>query len=558
MLRNLSIRDYVIVERLDLDFGAGFTVLTGETGAGKSILIDALALLLGERADMLVIRQGAERAELTAEFDTGDAPAVSAWLVDNDLESEDHTCILRRVIDNSGRSRAFMNGRAVTLAQLRELGAFLVNIHGQHEHQSLLRSGAQRELLDGYGGLTDDTREVAAAWRAWQRRREARVALETNAAAYAAEKERLEWTARELEALAFTLEEWQQLLAEHARLAHAASLIEGSSYALEALSEGEQSTLSGVNAVVARLAQLVDYDPALRAILDVLEPAQIQLQEAVYALRHYQQKLELDPARLREVEQRLDAVHSAARRYRVQPEEFPGLLAQTRQRLDELVASGDVQALQREELQARDACESLAKKLSAARRKAAKKLAEQVTAAMQKLAMAGGAFEVALEPLAELSSHGLEQVEFRVAAHAGVLLQPLGRVASGGELSRVSLALQTAASAVAAVPTLIFDEVDAGIGGGVAEIVGNMLKQLGRRHQVLCVTHLPQVAASADQQWQVSKRTANGEVSSRVCVLDQDERVQEIARMLGGITITETTRRHAAEMLGARGKVKEK
>ncbi|HSQ05353.1 MAG TPA: DNA repair protein RecN, partial [Burkholderiales bacterium] len=308
----------------------------------------------------------------------------------------------------------------------------------------------------------------------------------------------------------------------------------------------------------ARLTQLVDYDAGLRAVLDVLEPAQIQMQEAVYALRHYQQKLELDPARLREVEQRLDAIHSAARKYRVQPEEFPGLLAQTRQRLEELVASGDVQALQRAEEQARETCESLARKLSASRRKAAKKLSEQVTAAMQKLAMTGGAFQVALEPVAELSSHGLEQVEFRVAAHTGMPLQPLGRVASGGELSRLSLAVQTATSEVAAVPTLIFDEVDAGIGGGVAEIVGNMLKQLGRRHQVLCVTHLPQVAASADQQWQVSKRTANGAVSSRVSVLDQGERVQEIARMLGGITITETTRQHAAEMLGARGKVKEK
>ncbi|HSQ04505.1 MAG TPA: AAA family ATPase, partial [Burkholderiales bacterium] len=222
MLRNLSIRDYVIVERLDLDFGAGFTVLTGETGAGKSILIDALALLLGERSDTLVIRQGAERTELTAEFDTGDAPAVAGWLVDNGLEAEDHSCIVRRVIDNSGRSRAFLNGRAVTLAQLRELGAFLVDIHGQHEHQSLLRSGAQRDLLDAYAGLTDDTREVGAAWREWQRRREARIALETNAATYAAEKERLEWTARELEALDFGLEDWQQLLVEHARLAHAA------------------------------------------------------------------------------------------------------------------------------------------------------------------------------------------------------------------------------------------------------------------------------------------------------------------------------------------------
>ncbi len=554
MLRNLSIRDYVIVDELDLDFDAGFTVLTGETGAGKSILVGALALLLGERSDTLVIRQGAQRAELTAEFDVRDDPAVARWLADNDLAAEESTCILRRVMDSTGRSRAFLNGRSVTLAQLREVGAFLVDIHGQHEHQSLLRAAAQRELLDAYGGHEELAQDMANAWGAWQRHREARIALESNASAYAAEKERLDWTARELEALDFALDGWQQLLAEHGRLAHAAGLIEGCAYALEALSEGENCTLSGLNAVIGRLNQLVDYDAGLRAILDVLEPAQIQVQEAVYALRHYQQKLDLDPARLRETEQRLDAVHSAARKYRVQPEDLPGLLAQTRQRLDELSATGDPEALRRLEEQAHEACLALAKELSAARRKAGKRLSEQVTAAMQTLAMAGGSFEVAFEPLAEISSHGAEQVEFRVAAHANMPLQPLARVASGGELSRLSLAVQTATSRVAEVPTLIFDEVDAGIGGGVAEVVGNMLKELGRRRQVLCVTHLPQVAACADRQWQVSKAANASGVSSRVRVLDQDERVQEIARMLGGLKITETTRKHAAEMLGARGK----
>ena len=549
MLRVLSIRDFVIVDWLELEFAPGFTVLTGETGAGKSILVDALAMVLGERADAIVVRVGAERAEINAEFAVDDLPDIARWLKDNDLAGDEGVLLMRRVVEGSGRSRGFINGRAATLAQLRQLGERLVDIHGQHEHQSLGRAAAQRELLDGFGGLVDIATRVAQLHGAWQQRRASRMAFEANSAAFAAEREQLEWQVRELEALKFSTEEWPELTAEHARLAHAASLIEAARLGVETLSEDESSVLAQANAVTVRLGSLLEHDAGLKEILDLLEPARIQLQEAVYALRRYGERLELDPQRLREVEARLDAIQAAARKYRVQPEALPEKLEGSRARLDELGEGGDVDALRKLEDEAHAACLAEAAKLSAGRRKAARKLAEQVTAAMQDLAMAGGRFEVALHAGTELTAHGAESVEFLVSAHKGMASQPLGKVASGGELSRLSLAIQSVASRVAQVPTLIFDEVDAGIGGRVAEIVGRMLKQLGPRHQVMCITHLPQVAASADQQWQVVKTTINGKVLSRVTVLDRGERVEEIARMLGGVKITETTRKHAAEML---------
>lgn len=552
MLRSLSIRDFVIVDRMELEFSSGFTVLTGETGTGKSILIEALALVLGERADAIVVRSGAERAEISAEFDTERQRETDRWLAENDLSGDDGSCLIRRVIEASGRSRGLVNGRPVTLAQLRELGEFLVDIHGQHQHQSLLRPAAQRELLDAYGGAVQGAVEMRARYRAWQKRREDRIAFEANAAAFAAERERLEWEVRELEALALADGEWADLTAEHARLAHAASLIEAAQAGTEALSEAENSCLAQLNGVINRLNALLQHDDRLREILDALESGQIQLQEALYGLRRYGERLELDPQRLREVEHRLDAIHSAARKYRVAPEELPAKLEAASARLHDLGKGGDVDSLRRLEEEAHAACKAEAKKLSAARSKAAAKLSGEVTQAMQTLAMAGGRFEVALSALPEVSAHGLESVDFLVAAHKGMATHPLGKVASGGELSRLSLAIQTVTSRVAQVPTLIFDEVDAGIGGRVAEIVGKMLKQLGRAHQVMCITHLPQVAAAADQQWQVSKSTVNDKVLSRLTVLDREQRLEEIARMLGGVKITDTTRKHAAEMLGAK------
>jgi DNA repair protein RecN (Recombination protein N) len=552
MLRSLSIRDFVIVDRLEMEFAAGFTALTGETGAGKSILIDALGMVLGERAEPVVIRAGAGRAEVSAEFEAPGGGLLARWLADNDLAGDDGSLLMRRVIESAGRSRGFINGRAATLTQMREAGEFLVDIHGQHQHQSLLRAGAQRDLLDGYGGLSDAAATTADRYRAWQQRRDSRIALETNAAAFAAEREQLEWQARELEALKLRPDEWTELAAEHSRLAHAASLIEAAQIGVDAIAESEGSSLAQLNAVAARLAHLVEHDPRLTEISGLLESARIQLDEAAHALRRYGERLDLDPQRLRAAEQRMEAIHQAARKYRVPPEALPAKLEQCRTRLAEMGEGGDVDALRRLEEEARAECVTEARKLSAGRKRAARKLSDHVTDAMQTLAMSGGRFEVALNAQEDVAVHGLESVEFRVAAHKGAAPLPLAKVASGGELSRLSLAVQTVASRVAQVPTLIFDEVDAGIGGGVAEIVGRMLKELGRKHQVMCVTHLPQVAATADQQWRVAKTAVGGKVLSRVTALATDERVEEIARMLGGVRITETTRRHAAEMLGVK------
>ncbi len=550
MLQRLTIRDFVIVEHLELEFGAGFTVLTGETGAGKSILIDALALALGERADAIAVRQGAARADVTAEFDIGGNKALGNWLADNDLAGDEGMCLLRRVVESSGRSRGLINGHPATAAQLREAGDYLVDIHGQHQHQSLSRPATQRALTDAYGGMMAQADAVAEAWRTWQRRREERLAFEGNAAAINAERERLEWQMQELDGLKLAPGEWVAVGAEHARLAHAASLIEAAQAGMEILDEGEGAALAQLNSVIARLQPLLRHDERLKDILAALVPAQIQLQEGATALRRYGERADLDPQRLREVEQRLDALHTAARKYRVEPDALPELATHTRERLAELGAGGDPETLRARETEAEVAYREAAKKLTAGRKKAAKKLATAVTSGMQELAMQGGVFEVTLEASAVPAAHGLENIEFRVAPHPGVTPQPIAKTASGGELSRLSLAIQTVLSRVAQVPTLIFDEVDVGIGGRVAEIVGRMLQSLGAKHQVMCITHLPQVAASADQQWLVSKGSAKGKPVSAVVALDAPARVEEIARMLGGVKITETTRKHAAEMLG--------
>jgi len=550
MLLSLSIQDFVIVDRVRLEFERGFSVLTGETGAGKSILVDALMLVLGGRADSTVVRQGRERAEVSAEFDASGLAGLQAWLAANDLAGEAGECILRRVIEPGGRSRAYVNGRPSTVAQLREAGEHLVDIHGQHEHQSLVRSSSQRLLLDAYAGAGEAVAEVVRAHRRWRELADARSRAVENARSLEDERERLDWQVRELKQLGLTEPEWHELQADHGRLAHAAALIEAAEQSLEALTEGEAACLASVNAMVSRLKQLEVHDPALRSVLDVLEPASIQLQEAGYSLRHYRQRLDLDPRRLQEVEARLDAVMAMARKYRVAPQQLPEKLGELSARLDQLTDVLDPETLAREEGVAREACASAARKLSKLRVRASAELSGQVTAAMQTLAMAGGRFEVALTELEEPSASGFESVEFLVSPHAGSAARPVAKVASGGELSRLSLAIQTVASRVANVPTLVFDEVDSGIGGAVAEIVGHMLKALGTGRQVLCITHLPQVAAAADHQWRVAKRAAKGETLSSVLPLAPDERIEEIARMLGGTTITETTRQHAQEMLG--------
>jgi DNA repair protein RecN (Recombination protein N) len=551
VLLALAIRDFAVVDRLDLEFGPGFTTLTGETGAGKSILIDALALALGERADATVVRAGCERAEVTAEFAIERAPEVQRWLADRALEGDAGRLLLRRVVERGGRSRAFVNGTSATAQQLGEVSDWLIDIHGQHAHQSLLRPAAQRELLDAHAGLTPLAGEVAGAFREWQRLAAARAESETNTAAQAAERDALAWQVDELAKLGSKPGEWDAVQAEQTRLAHAAGLIEGAQAALEALSESEGSAASALAAAAARLRTLHGYDAALGEPLELLAGAEAQLGEAAHALRRYADRLELDPARLAEVERRVEAIHSTARKFKVGPEALPELAERLKSRLAALEVAADLDALRAQEDAAKAGYAGLAARLSADRKAAATKLARQVTAEMRALAMGGGRFEVALRAADGGSAHGNEAVEFLVSTNPGLAPQPLAKVASGGELSRISLAIQVITAKAAAVPTLIFDEVDAGIGGAVAEVVGRNLRALGARRQILCVTHLPQVAAQAEHQWSVTKTTANGVTRSRVAVLDETARVEEIARMLGGVEITATTRRHAAEMLRA-------
>lgn len=553
MLKFLSIRDFVIVSQLELAFCAGFTALTGETGAGKSILIDALLLALGERGDATMVRNGCERAEITAEFDVSAQPGLLAWLKTQELEGDDGVCLMRRLLDAGGRSRGFINGRSATLQQMREAGEHLLNIHGQHAHQSLLQADAQRVLLDEYAGLQSSVAGVATDFRDWQALMRRRIALSENSQAVAAERELLTFQHTELEALAFNVADWEVLQADYARMAHAASLLETAAFGIDTLSEAETACLSQLNALMTRLRDGTLHDATLAEPLRMLESAQAELQEVVYSLRHYQQRLDADPQQMAQKEARIQYVMDLARKYRVAPERLGEVQQQVARRLAELGADADLEALQQLERDAHSRYLEAARALSRARRLAADKLSQQITAAMQTLAMQGGSFAVALLPLTEGNVHGLEAVEFQVAANPGVPTRSLAKVASGGELSRISLAMQVATSQVASVPTLIFDEVDSGIGGRVAEIVGLLLKQLGRQYQVLCVTHLPQVAAMADSQWQVSKAVEAGVTLSRIEVLGESQRIEEIARMLGGVTITDTTRRHAAEMLGVAG-----
>ncbi|KAB2927649.1 MAG: DNA repair protein RecN [Dechloromonas sp.] len=550
MLRHLSIRDFVIVDRLELEFEPGFGTLTGETGAGKSILIDALALAIGERADAGVVRSGCDKAEVTAVFDIAALPEVRAWLAEAELEAEDEL-LLRRVVDAGGRSRAWINGSPATVQQLREVSDWLVDIHGQHAHQSLLRTDAQRTLLDAHAGLLPLAAEVAAAFRAWRAAEQALNEAGAGAEALLREREQLEWQVRDLESLAFSAAEWGELEIEHRRLGHAASLLEGAQFALAALADDDAACERQVDSVANRLASLAEYDPALGEVAALVQSVQAELADAVSTLRRYVDRVDLDPARLAEVEARMDAVLAASRKYRVPAEELPALLAGWQQRLASLEAASDLAALAGEVARTQAVYQARAGQLSAGRRKTAGEMSQAVSEVMRQLALSSGRFEVALVP-GDGAVYGLEQVEFRIAGLAGNEARPLAKVASGGELSRISLAIQVLTSRSASVPTLIFDEVDVGIGGGVAEIVGRLLHELGAERQVLCVTHLPQVAAQADWQWQVSKATREGVTLSAIQPLDPAGRVQEIARMLGGVDITEITRQHASELLGSR------
>lgn len=550
MLRRLQIRDFVIVDRLELEFGGAFGALTGETGAGKSILLDALGLAMGARGEPGVVRPGRERAEIVAEFDLPGTGGLADWLAANEISTEDDCVLLRRVVDAGGRSRAWLNGTAVTLGQMREAADWLADIHGQHAHHALLRGDAQRSLLDAHGGLEALADKVAARWREWQAARSARIAAATNAEGLAREREMLAWQLHELRELAYAADEWAELNHEQARLAHAASLIEGAQNAVATLLDSDMAIGPELDRLAARIASMAGFDDALAPVAELLGSAAIQVDEAGHALRRYRERLEIDPGRLDELDRRIGAISDIARKYRLEPEELPALLAHTEHRLAEMDEVSDPAQLVERERLAEEAYVALGRELSAGRAAAAAALSEAVTESMQLLAMGGGAFSVALVPLDEGAAGGLERIEFQVSTNASQPLRALAKVASGGELSRIGLAIQVIASRSSTTPTLIFDEVDVGIGGRVAEIVGQMLRRLGDERQVLCVTHLPQVAAQARWQWNIAKEEQGGDTLSRVMVLDERGRIDEIARMLGGVTITDTTRRHAAEMLG--------
>jgi len=543
VLRALEVRDFVLVEKVSLEFGDGFGVLTGETGAGKSMLVDAIELLVGGRAEGELVRAGAERAELSAEFDFKDE-ALSSWLADADLVGDPEKIIIRRSIERSGRSRSFINGHAATLAQLREVGERLVDLHGQHEHQSLLRAAAQRQLLDAHAGSEALARETGEAYRTWKRLEALAAEAEKSFSAREAEREQLQDAVADLKKLSPAEGDWEKASAEHTRLQHGSSLVAGAQSSLEALAEADGAVLTQLEAVAIRLRALSEHDDRLKGIAEMLDSAAAQAGEAVRDLRHYAERLDLDPAALREVEARIEALHAAARRYRVRPEALPAKFAELQARLAELDLSGDPEALKREVAAARGRYGAAAKKLSAKRRDGAQKLSKAVSGAMQQLAMAGGRFSVALRET-EPSGGGNEEIEFEVASHPSLPLRPLAKVASGGELSRISLAIQLVAASSSPVGTLVFDEIDVGIGGAVAETIGRSLRKLGKQRQVLCVTHLPQVAASGNEQWSVA-RTG---VKVKVTRLDREARVAELARMLGGAE--STARKHAAELLDA-------
>jgi len=551
MLTHLQIRDLAIVSSLELDLQAGLTALTGETGAGKSILIDALGLALGERADHAMIRSGSERAEVTALFQLAPGSPALTWL--REEEFDDGTeCILRRSLSREGRSRATINGRVVPLQQLQALGNLLVEIHGQHAHQSLLKSSHQRHLLDGYGGLQPLARETAAGFKAWQASHTRLERLTASAAERLSRLDLLRYQQQELAALGVRIEELEQNEQEHRRLSHLDQLRTQCAEIVDGLDEAEPSLRGLLARYAERLESLLPLDQALGEPKEMLDGALIQIDECLTQLRGYLSDLELDPEGLQRLEERLGTLHDTARKYRVAPEQLPEKLAEVELELERLEhADVELAGLQQQTGLERQAYLDLAGRLSRKRKTAAARLGKEITQAMQELGMSGGRFSVLLGELApeQAGANGLEQVEFQVSTNPGMPLLPLSRVASGGELSRISLAIQVATLRCGEVPTLVFDEVDVGIGGGVAEIVGQMLRTLGASRQILCVTHLPQVAAQATNHLQVHKHTGKHETRTDITPLREAERIQEIARMLGGVKITEQTLAHAREMV---------
>ena len=548
MLLALSLRDFVIVEQLHLDFQPGFTVLTGETGAGKSITLDALSLLLGDKADYSQIRHGCPEAQLSALFDLSDLPELRAALCEQGLLGTDEVELsIRRTIDSKGRSRSFINNQAATLAQLRQIGSRLVDIHGQSAHHSLNSEAVQRDLLDAFAGSKPLAEQVQAAYRQWRQAQEDLATAEAEGERLAEERERLAWQVGEMEKLAPGEGEWAQLSQSYDSLAHAAELLQAAEE-VAAHIDGDDGLHSLAGRCRRQLESLSGIEPRFAESLAMLDSIEAELGEISSHMHSVAARAEINPAELAAQEERMAELMSAARRHRIEPEELPARLAQLQQDLADSEAAADIEALREQVHLAEAAYRQPARELSAQRQQAAAKLAAETTEHMQQLSMRGARFHIELIPC-EAQAYGLEQVQFQVAANQGSPLRPLNKVASGGELARISLALQVTASQYTQIPTLIFDEVDSGIGGGVAETVGRALRTLGRQHQVLAVTHLPQVAACGAQHWQVSKHSGGGQTVSTIRELEGSARVEEIARMLGGETLTDTTRRHAAEML---------
>jgi DNA repair protein RecN (Recombination protein N) len=552
MLMNLQVRDFAIVDRIDIEFESGMSVLTGETGAGKSILVDALGLVLGERGSAQLVRNGAKRAEFTAEFDVSGLESVRVWLEEMALDREDE-CLLRRVINADGRSRAFINGNPVPLSQLKGLGELLLDIHGQHFHQSLGRRSIQRDLLDYFGGLLDKrtaTEKSFATWKTVADRLQQLTAAESDRAS---RLDLLSFQLQELDALALASGEVDDLHTERQKLQNSGRLAEGVGGALQNLFENDASNVNSLLADAVRaIDSLLDYDASLEPVLELLNGASIQVTEAADSLRRYIDSIDMDPMRRDWVEQRLDSIQTIARKHRVAAAELPALIEKLRREQDELShAEERGRELEQQVETVRTEFLTRAKTLSNARRKAARSFATSVTEAIKGLGMPGGVFEVSLSQLDASSARpwGIDEIEFLISANPGQMPQPLAKIASGGELSRMSLAIQVIASDGSAIPTMIFDEVDSGVGGGVAEMVGRRLQELGASRQVLCVTHLPQVASLADRHFRVSKVTDGKSTRTRVHALTKDERVEELARMLGGVEITRKTLAHAAEML---------
>jgi DNA repair protein RecN (Recombination protein N) len=546
MLLSLHLKDFVIVDALALDFQSGFSVLTGETGAGKSILLDAIGLVTGGRADSGAVREGQPRADISAEFSCDQA--LEQWLQERDLSGDAGTLQLRRVIDADGRSRAFINSHPSTAAMLKQIGERLIDIHGQHAAQSLMRGDGQRELLDSFATLEDDVKALGIRYKAWTEAEQTLTQARNAGKNFEQERDRLMWQLNELKELKLVKGEWDHLNQEQKRLANAAQLIEIAQTTSSALTDDDDAIVNRLQTVAQKLKNLVNIDASLKPCLDLIESAAIQLDEAGSDLSNYAQKIDLDPARLEEIDRRVGSLFTTARKFKIQAEQLFDEQIDFENRLALLTQSQDISALTAKVASAKEHYVQLAQKLSLARKKAAAKLSKGVSNHLQNLGMKGAKMDIAINDHTA-ASHGTDHIEFQVAGHEGVAARAISKVASGGELSRIGLAIAVLAAQANPVPTLIFDEADAGIGGSVAEVVGKLMRTLGDSRQVLSVTHLPQVAACAHHQFRVSKQTAKGKTSSQVTVLNADARVDEVARMLGGIAITETTKKHAGELL---------